>query len=273
MRPVRRRVDVDGGRSRGIRRWWDTGRGQAAARRLRDGGMAANRPSGARVSRQRPSWTARWWARHSKARLGRSVRLPATQLVSWWPSHQASGWAPSGTIQPPGSRAAGAVRWVGVMTRVVRPRSRGGGGAAQDRGAAGPGIPPASPLIPAAGPGRHPGRGRDRRPPVRARGWGRGREGSWPPATVVVAAGTAQPPLVEADAVVGRVLAAGWRVVAGGVAADQDPGDGPVAGQPLPGLGRQRSRPAGLSTQPTGVVEAVQLHHHRQLRADPTGGG
>ena len=31
------------------------------------------------VSRQPPSWTARWWARHNRARLARSVGPPSSQ--------------------------------------------------------------------------------------------------------------------------------------------------------------------------------------------------
>jgi hypothetical protein len=57
---------------------------------------------------------------------------------------------------------------------------------------------------------------------------------------------------------------------AGGLAGDQDPGDGAVTGQPLPPLGSQRPQLA-VATQAAGAgLEAVQRHQHRQLGADPT---
>ena len=74
---------------------------------------------------------------------------------------------------------------------------------------------------------------------------------------------------------------AGWVVAvgvvqgdagAGGVAADQDPGHGPVTGQPPTPLDRQRPQP-DLPTQASPALEAVQIDQHRQLGPDPTGPG
>jgi len=62
--------------------------------------------------------------------------------------------------------------------------------------------------------------------------------------------------------------------VAGGVAGDQDPGQGTITGQPPARRRVQRPHPADLATN--GVVaaqEAVQIHRHRQLGPDPTGVG
>ena len=74
--------------------------------------------------------------------------------------------------------------------------------------------------------------------------------------------------------VVGRRVVVAVRVLVGGVAGDQDPGDRGVAGQPPAGLGVQRPGPAGLPAQPTGVAgvaeEAVQVDGDQQLGADPT---
>ncbi len=107
--------------------WW----GRRVRRRhacFRCGGVAASRPSGSRVSRQPPSWTARWWARHSRARLARSVGPPWSQWRRWWASHQAGGRSQPATAQPP-SRTTRAARWAGVTTRLVRPTSSGWVGA------------------------------------------------------------------------------------------------------------------------------------------------
>ena len=63
-------------------------------------------------------------------------------------------------------------------------------------------------------------------------------------------------------------------LVLGGVAGDQHSGHGPVTGQPPTGLGVQRPGPADLTPHRIGVAEqAVQVHDHAQLRADPTGLG
>ena len=120
-RPARHRVDRSGLRLVGSP-------GQAAARCFRCGGVAASRPSGSRVSRQPPSWTARWWARHSRARLARSVGPPWSQCRRWWASHQAGGRSQPATTQPP-SRTTRAARWAGVTTRLVRLTSSGWVGA------------------------------------------------------------------------------------------------------------------------------------------------
>jgi hypothetical protein len=61
--------------------------------------------------------------------------------------------------------------------------------------------------------------------------------------------------------------------VARTLAADQDPGDRPVTGQPPARLRIQRGRPADLATQPTRAEEAVQRHRHQQLGPHPTGLG
>jgi hypothetical protein len=83
---------------------------------------------GPRVSCQPPSWTARWWARHTRARLVRSVGPPWSQCRRWWASHQVRGRWQWGKTQPR-SRTARALRWAGWMTRVVRPTSSGWVGA------------------------------------------------------------------------------------------------------------------------------------------------
>jgi hypothetical protein len=101
---------------------------QAAGQCLRCGEVAPNRPSGPRVSCQPPSWTARWWARQSRARLFRSVGPPWTRCWRWWASHQAKGRSQPGKAPPP-SRTAKAIRWAGCTTRVARPTSRGWVGA------------------------------------------------------------------------------------------------------------------------------------------------
>ena len=137
--------------------------GQAAARCFRCGGVAVSRPSGSRASRQPPSWTARWWARHSRARLSRSVGPPCSQWRRWWASHQAGGRSQPATAQPP-SRTTRAARWAaGDDPAGPAHLQRLGGGAAQGRGE------PASPL-PGAGP---PGRPRRRGRAVGRRGRGR----------------------------------------------------------------------------------------------------
>jgi hypothetical protein len=74
-------------------RWRRWGGG---CRRGRWGGVAVNRPSGPRASRQPPSCTVRWWAWHSRVRLARSVGPPSSQWTRWWPSHQARGRSQSG---------------------------------------------------------------------------------------------------------------------------------------------------------------------------------
>ena len=70
------------------------------------------------------------------------------------------------------------------------------------------------------------------------------------------------------------VVAAGVVAVVAGVAAglagDQDPGHRPVTGQPPTRLGAEGSGPAGVAANRPGVAEqAVQVHDHIQLGADP----
>jgi hypothetical protein len=96
--------------------------------------------------------------------------------------------------------------------------------------------------------------------------------------------------VVAVGAVVAGVLAVGAAAVApaarvvptvamvsvgaGGLAADQDPGDGAVAGQPPARLRRQRPDRAGLPThRPRVAEEAFQVDGHRQLGPHPTGLG
>ena len=63
-------------------------------------------------------------------------------------------------------------------------------------------------------------------------------------------------------------------VLAGGVAADQDPGHRPVTGQAPARLGGQRPHPASLSTHRPGLADqAVQIDGDQQLGPDPTGLG
>ena len=61
-------------------------------------------------------------------------------------------------------------------------------------------------------------------------------------------------------------------VVAAGVAADQDPGQGAVTGQPPTRLGSQGAG-VGVAAQADLALQAVQVHQHQQLGADPTGLG
>jgi hypothetical protein len=66
-------------------------------------------------------------ARHSSARLARSVGPPCSQWRRWWASHQATGRSQPGNTQPP-SRTASDLRCAAETTRVVRPRSSGSDG-------------------------------------------------------------------------------------------------------------------------------------------------
>ena len=51
-------------------------------------------------------------------------------------------------------------------------------------------------------------------------------------------------------------------------------GQGTITSQPATPLRRQRPRPANLPAKGTvAAEEAVQVHHHRQLRPHPTGLG
>ena len=61
-------------------------------------------------------------------------------------------------------------------------------------------------------------------------------------------------------------------VVVGGVAGDQDPGDGPVTGQPPTRLGVQGPG-VSIAAQLGAALEAVQVHRHQQLGPHPTGLG
>jgi len=70
------------------------------------------------------------------------------------------------------------------------------------------------------------------------------------------------------------LVAVAVAAVAGGLAGDQDPGQGAVTSQPATPLRRQRPRPANLPPEaPRVAEEAVQVHHDRQLRPHPTGLG
>jgi hypothetical protein len=96
--------------------------------------------------------------------------------------------------------------------------------------------------------------------PARVPGWGSDR---WRAGARVPGRGW-----VDVAVAIARVL------LVVGVAGDQNPGDGTVAGQPLAGLGIQRSGPAGLTPERSRAAEeAVQVHGDGQLRADPTGLG
>ena len=212
------------------------------------GGEAA---VGLRVSRQPPSWTARWWARQNRARLARSVGPPWSQWRRWWASHQARGRSQSGKTQPP-SRTARAVRWAGWTTRVARPTSSGWVGAPPRVG----GSRAIAARSRAASPSRPAG---------------------------VVPTGVLGVRVVSRS-LLGWVVAGGLRwclaagVVAGmggrGVACDQHPGHRPITSQSPTRLGVQWSSPPDLTTHRIGVAqEAVQVHGHGQLRADPTGLG
>ena len=67
---------------------------------------------------------------------------------------------------------------------------------------------------------------------------------------------------------------AGVVVVVGGVAGDQDPGDGTITGQPPARLGTQRPCPASITAQGARPVQqAVQVHGDQQLGPDPTRSG
>src|SRR4029453_8585813 len=56
----------------------------------------------------------------------------------------------------------------------------------------------------------------------------------------------------------------------GGVAGDQDPGQGAVTGQPPAGLGVQGSGGDGAAQGAGGGDEVVQVPRHRELGPDPT---
>ena len=201
-----------------------------------------SRPSGWRVSCQPPSWTARWWARQSRARLARSVGPPWSQWRRWWASHQAQG---SGAVGE--DTAAVAHGQGGALGGLDDPGGPSdlqwlGGGAAQGRGQQG-----------------HGGSESGRQPvgPARVVGF-------WWCLSVRVVGGRW---CLAAGVVAGVVVA---RVLAG----DQHPGHRPVTRQSSAGLGVQRPGPADLPTHRPGVAkQAVQVHDHAQLRADPTGLG
>jgi hypothetical protein len=58
--------------------------------------------------------------------------------------------------------------------------------------------------------------------------------------------------------------------LAAGLAADQHPSDGSVAGQPPARLRVQRPRPTSVPTQRSRPAEeAVQVDGHQQLRSHP----
>ena len=213
----------------------------------RCGGVAVRRPSGSRVSRQPPSWTARWWARHTRARLARSVGPPWSQWRRWWASHQARG--PVAVGQDTAAVADGQGGALGGLDDPAGPADlqRLGGRTPEDRGEQGrrgpqPGRQPVGPRSPAAG--------------VPAGGWigcpvsGRG-------LLVVLGAGV----------VAGVVLARVWRVTRTRVTAPSQASRWQASGSSGPG-------PADLPTQPhRAAEEAVQVHGDRQLGADPTGLG
>jgi len=79
--------------------------------------------------------------------------------------------------------------------------------------------------------------------------------------------------MVGAAAIAGGEVVGGGLVAAGVTAGDQDSGEGPVTGQPPTGLRVQRSRPAGLPTQPTPAEEAGEVDGDQQLGPDSTGLG
>jgi hypothetical protein len=55
------------------------------------------------------------------------------------------------------------------------------------------------------------------------------------------------------------------------VAGDQDPGHRPITSQPPTSLRIQRSGPAQVPTEAAGAAqEAVEVHRHEELGADPT---
>jgi hypothetical protein len=236
-RSVRRRRDVAGGVDAADATGWRSTAHPAL-------GSAASHPHGPPDdARDTPTPGSQgWWGRR-----------PASATDDGPPTRPAA--AGSQGPQPP-SRTARAVRWVGVTTRVVRPRSNGwlgapprigGSGAAAVRSRA------ASPRSPWPSrwwsPGRPPG------PPGRGRrGWGSGGRSSRPG---------------RRRGRRGRRRGGGW-----GLAGDQHQGHHPITGQPPTGLGRQRSGPTNLAADRPGMAQqALQVDGDRQLRADSTGPG
>jgi hypothetical protein len=70
------------------------------------------------------------------------------------------------------------------------------------------------------------------------------------------------------------VGAVGGVVLVTPMTGDQDPGQGPVTGQPPTGLRCQHARSADLTPHPHGpgaAKQASKVHGHRELGADPTG--
>ena len=101
------------------------------------GGRAGHRARG--CSCQPPSWTARWWARQSRARFARSVGPPWSQWRRWWASHQAQG---SGAVgEDTAAVADGQGAALGGLDDPGGPSDLQGlgGGAAQGRGQQGHG--------------------------------------------------------------------------------------------------------------------------------------
>jgi len=85
--------------------------------------------------------------------------------------------------------------------------------------------------------------------------------------SLVAARGLGRRSFVGAGAVVGVAVAAG-------VAGDEDPGQRPVTSQPPTRLRIQRPHPATLPPEAARAAnQAVQVHRHHQLRADPAGLG
>jgi hypothetical protein len=175
---------------------------------------------GARASCQPPSWTARWWARHTRARLERSVGPPCSQWRRWWASHQARGALAAGehlaaVADGQGSSLGGLDDPAAAadLQRLAGGRPGPAGAGSWPSGAVRPG--------PLCGRGRGGPGGRWGREGDRGRGGRRGPHGG------------------------------GGRWVAG----DQDPGDGPVTSQPPAGLGVQ----GPLSVSPPRGVRPWRL--------------
>ena len=205
------------------------------------GGVAVRLAVGSRVSRQPPSWTARWWARQSRARLARSVGPPWSQWRRWWASHQARGRYSRGRHSRRRGRPGRGVGRVGRPGWSGRPPGLGGGATSTggSRAIAARSRAPAPPP--------RPGRC------VPVAGW-RWVVDDWL--------------LLGAGVVAGVAVSLGWRVTSTRVTALSQASRRQASGSRGPASPTSahpnRSRPA---------EEAVQVNGHGQLGADPRRSG
>ena len=119
------------GRPVGLRLVGSPGSGGVSC--FRCGVVAVSLPSASPVRCQSPSWTARWWARQSRARfvqVGRAAVEPVAEMVGFAPGR---GSVAPATAQPP-SRTTRAARGGGDDPAGPADHQWLGGGAAKGRG-------------------------------------------------------------------------------------------------------------------------------------------